>query len=404
MRLSVEFESTTKTPSGVAGSYPFTFYLTIASSVMFFISLLVLSPVLPLYTLHVGSDEAGWGVAVTIQAWVAVVFRLLGGSIADRIGRRRVMLIGTLSILLGTVCFLLFQTYAWFLIGRFLQGVAIGLFTTAYKALIIDLGPADRRGEAIGFGNMAYGTASLVSPVVGEWLLNRHGYAATFLVALVFAFVAMVVVGFLPKTTHSATRRSVAGGAREVLSLRSTQVGIWGVMSVAAVFAAIYTFLPLLADVRSITGVGVAISIYAVFELLGQRIGGPLGARIGRRLVIAISLLMSAVGVLLFVTVDTMLVMFIGAALVGLFGAFHRVNLDTIVMEGAPADLRATAVGFEYAGLDTFVGIFNLSLGFVAVSSPYSVVYLLIAAIPAVTIPVMLALVPRRKTHGLQTE
>jgi MFS family permease len=400
----VDLKATTKTPSGVAGSYPFTFYLGIASAVMFFIALLVLAPVLPLYTLHVGSDEAGWGLVVTVQAWASVAFRLLGGPIADRIGRKRVMLIGTLSILLGTICFLLFQTYVWLLIGRFLQGVAIGLFTTAYKALIIDLSPVARRGEAIGFGNMAYGMASLISPIVGEWLLNQYGYGVTFVTALFFALASMGIVVFLPKATHSATQHSVASGARQVLFLRTTQVGIWGVMSVAAIFAAIYTFMPLLADVRSIAGVGMAISIYAIFELLGQRIGGRLGARIGRRLVIAVSLLLSVVGVLLFVMVDTTLVMFVGSAFVGLFGALHRVNLDTIVMEGAPEDLRATAVGFEYAGLDTFVGIINLGLGFVAVGSPYSVVYLLIAAIPAVTIPIMLALVPRRIAHDLQTE
>jgi MFS family permease len=224
----------------------------------------------------------------------------------------------------------------------------------------------------------------------------------TFIVAAVFAIGCLAVVGFLPKITHSSSRRSAASGAKEVLALRSTWVGILGVLAIAAIFAAVYSFLPLLADERTIVGVGLAISIYAVFELLGQRVGGPLGVKMGRRRVIPVALLMAVIGILFFMVARTTFTMIIGAVLVGFFGALHRVNLDTVVMEGTPEDLRATAIGFEYAGLDTFGGVLNLGLGFIAVSSPYSVVYLVTAAVPALTIPIMLALLPRRKVPAQQ--
>ena len=63
------------------------------------------------------------------------------------------------------------------LIGRGFQGIGIGLFTTAYKALIMDLAPPEKRGEALGLGNLSFGLAIIAGPPLGEYAYHLGGYS-----------------------------------------------------------------------------------------------------------------------------------------------------------------------------------------------------------------------------------
>jgi MFS family permease len=179
------------------------------------------------------------------------------------------------------------------------------------------------------------------------------------------------------------------------------QIGIWGMLGNASVLTALLIFMPLLAEERGIRGAGIAFSVYALAELSGHPIGGRIGQSVGRRPVIMAGLLTAAIGVLTLRQAQTTALLYAGAAASGFGVAILRVSLDTLVFEGAPDDLRATAAGLEYAGMDGWNGMLSWIVGLVVAAAGYDAAYGLMAAIPLVWIAVMWVLVPPRAREAI---
>ncbi len=375
--------------------YPIDFFGAMAASTLFFFALQVLTPILPLYALDIGENEAAWGLATTVIAAVAASFRLAGGSLSDRIGRRGVMLSGALANLLGGIVLLFTNNFAGLLVSRAVHGLGIGLFTTAYKALIVDFAPEGKQGEAVGIGNLTFGIAMIFSTPLGEWLYQQYGYDQVFYVGIVLALGCAIVVGLIGMGEQKKTGQSMLTSAKEVLPRRTTQIGIWGMAGIAITFTAILTFLPLLAELRSLTGVGLALSIYSLMQVIGQPIGGRLGDRIGWRFVIIPSFLIAALGVYFLLIADQTGLIVIGSGLVGLGASIARVGLDVIVMDGAPRDLRGTAAGLEYAGLDIWNGLFSWVMGIIVLQTSYNTIYTIMTVIPIIWAAVLWIMIPR---------
>jgi MFS family permease len=275
------------------------------------------------------------------------------------------------------------------------------LFTTAYKALIMDLAPPEKRGEAIGMGNLSFGLALIAGPPLGELAFNLGGYGAALLLCIVAIVPIPIVLNLISVGEYRPSAQSAIAGAREVFPRRSMQVGIWGMLMIAALFTANFSFLPLLVEERGIAGVGLAFSVYAIMELSGQPLGGWLGDRLGRRLIITIAILVGAGGVFALLSADSRMLMYLGSALIGLGASTARVNIDFTVLNGAPSHLRGTATGLQYASIDAWIGAMGWLFGLVAVQSGFDLVYTIIASFLAVGALLMAALVPARRAGRL---
>lgn len=384
-----------------AGRYTSEFFQAMLASAVFFVSFFSLYAVLPLYALHIGISESLWGVAVTLLSWTAVAVRLGGGTVADRIGRRAVMMVGGVAMIVAAIFLLMTNGLVGLLLARALQGVGVGIFTTAYKAKIMDLAPAGRQGEAVGLGNLTFGLGMVIAPPLGQLIQSLYGYNAAFVLAGGTGLLCVLGVLALPQTIHRGTSKPLLVAGRELFPRRSMQIGIWGMLGTASVLTAILTFMPLLADERGIRGAGIAFSVYALAELSGHPIGGRIGQSVGRRPVIVAGLLTAAAGVFALRQAQTTALLYAGAAASGFGVAILRVSLDTLVFEGAPIDLRATAAGLEYAGMDAWNGMLSWIIGLVVAAAGYNTAYAMMAAIPLVWIVVMWALVPPRGREAI---
>lgn len=377
--------------------FPLGFFMSLLASVLFFFALQLQFTILPLYAHQVGAGDSGWGLAFSVTAWAAVALRLLGGPLADRIGRKAVMIVGGLAMFLGCLVFFLVPNFTGLLVGRIIHGIAIGFFTTSYKALVIDLAPLPRRGEAVGIGNMTYGFAMISAPSIGEYIQASHGYQAVFLASAAFGLACTLVVLVNRAPILEPPRQSLIAGMGAVLRLRSQWAGIVGMFGVAASFAATVTFLPLLAGSKGLTGVGLAFSVYALAEFLGQPLGGRVGDRVEKRLIIVPGLIVLALGIIAVLLADSRWLLYVGTGLIGLSVAMTRVNLDTLVMGGAPVDLRGTAAALQYGSSDIWLGLAGWLLGILAESTGYATIYIILGMIPVIIAVLMWFMVPRRQ-------
>ncbi len=120
-----------------------------------------------------------------------------GGALSDRLGRKRVIMIGWT---IYAVVYLGFATArdAWTLIAWFLAYGSYFAFTEgAEKALVADLTPAGRQGTAFGVYNAALGVGALAASVTFGFLYDRFGAPVAFGTGSTLAACAAVLLAFI---------------------------------------------------------------------------------------------------------------------------------------------------------------------------------------------------------------
>lgn len=129
---------------------------------------------------------------------------LLGGSLGDRYGRRRIFVIGVLGFALTSVACGLAPTATLLILARIAQGVAAALLVPGSLAMIQGtFAPADR-SRAIGTWSGLGGVATAVGPFLGGWLVQAVSWRWVFLINLPVAVVTLVVARRVPETRDPA--------------------------------------------------------------------------------------------------------------------------------------------------------------------------------------------------------
>jgi MFS family permease len=133
----------------------------------------------------------------------AVIFSLLAGDIADRIGRKATLAIA-LAISFGAVGMeFAATTNALFFGGKLLNGVAIGLIVTIMISYISDIAPLRLRGFFTCFIGVAYGIGPLVAFIVVNYTgqsESRWAYRTVFCCQFGFSAVATAFLPFMPES------------------------------------------------------------------------------------------------------------------------------------------------------------------------------------------------------------
>lgn len=188
-------------------------------------------------------QELGGGLAA--QQWVANVYLLalgslilIGGSLGDVFGVRRVFSFGVAGFGLVSGLCAIAPSVELLVAGRGLQGVFGALLTPSALALIVTAFPANERGAAIGTWTAWVGIAMVVGPLAGGYLVDTASWRWIFalnvpFVALTLALVVLAVPARIRTEKHVpvdwiGAGLTAVGLAGPVLALiRQPEVG-WG--------------------------------------------------------------------------------------------------------------------------------------------------------------------------------
>lgn len=116
---------------------------------------------------------------------------LVGGSLGDRHGRRRVFLIGVAIFGVASGACALSQTVHQLIAARAVQGVGGALLVPGSLALITAAFPEDERGKAFGTWAAFTGITAGAGPLVGGWLIDHFSWAWAFAVNVPLALVVL---------------------------------------------------------------------------------------------------------------------------------------------------------------------------------------------------------------------
>ena len=144
-------------------------------------------------TIAADLDAGVRGLQWTVDAYLLTLtsLLLLGGSLGDRLGRRRLFVSGMVAFVAASLLCGLAPTIEALIAARALQGVGAAFLVPGSLALIsASFAPADR-SRAVGAWSGLVGTASAVGPFVGGWLIDAASWRLIFLINVPLAAVAV---------------------------------------------------------------------------------------------------------------------------------------------------------------------------------------------------------------------
>jgi len=114
------------------------------------------------------------GLLGTIQSTSRILFQLPGGILADRIGRKKVIIFGTSLRVIAPIFLFTARSWHWVAPGMVLNAVS-SLYMPAFNALIAESLPQERRGTAFGAYRMTTSIPGIFMPVVSGYYLDMMG-------------------------------------------------------------------------------------------------------------------------------------------------------------------------------------------------------------------------------------
>jgi EmrB/QacA subfamily drug resistance transporter len=169
--------------------------VTVLASAMAFLDATAVSVALPAIGRQFGSSLSGLQWTVTGYTLTLAALILLGGSLGDRYGRRRVFVIGVVWFSLASLVCGIAQDTGQLVAARAVQGVGGALLTPGSLALIQASFRPEDRARAIGLWSALAGISGLVGPFLGGFLVDAVSWRLVFLVNVPLAVLIVAVAG-----------------------------------------------------------------------------------------------------------------------------------------------------------------------------------------------------------------
>jgi MFS family permease len=353
------------------------FLVVTATALIFFVYIGMLIPIVPLFIEGpLGRGEFGIGLTIAAFAGAAIVARPFLGRIADRHGRRVLLVGGSLVAGLAGIASGQVTEFWQLLITRSVMGVGEAAVFVGAATLIADLSPRDRRAEGASYFSVAVFGGIGVGPIVGEWLLDDTQFERAFLVAGLFALLAAVVALLAPARVapldpidETIASAAPATGRRRIMHPAALVPGIVLASGVAA-FSTFGAFIPDYSREVGLATSGGLFAAYSLTSVLVRIFGATLPERLGPRRAVTIALGTLLIGLSILALVPTVAALWVASVFVGIGMAFNYPSLLALTVNRASDSDRAWAissftmffeVGSVFGGL--FIGGFAQAVG-----------------------------------------
>jgi DHA1 family multidrug resistance protein-like MFS transporter len=198
-----------------------------------FIDNFALLPVIGPRAQQLGGTPLLVGFAIAAYSLANLAFDPIGGALADRFGRRRVVMVSLIISPAAIAIYALADSLPLFLLARLIHGASGGALAAALFALLGDAAPVGRRGRTLGRAGALIGIAAVVGPASAAIISAVAGATMVFLgVAVLIAVGLLIVLPLLPETlAPRASAAATPGAWRRILAdpqLRIALVAIFG--------------------------------------------------------------------------------------------------------------------------------------------------------------------------------
>lgn len=329
------------------------------------LGLFMILPVLPLFSSQLeGATPALIGLAMSVYGLPQLLLQIPFGLLSDRFGRKKIIVMGLLLFLAGSVIAAMSTHIYGILLGRALQGA--GAVSSAIMALVADLTQEVHRTKAMAVIGVSIGLSFGVGMVLGPLISHWGGLAAVFSATAVLTVLAILALLYaVPNPKQSKLHRDAEVVPAQMFdALKNPELLRldYGIFTLHLVLMAIFVVVPALMRDAGLAS-GQQWLVYLPVFVLSMAVAVPfiIVAEKKRKMkpvfIGAIGVLTVAIMLLAWVPVQQDLTAII-ACLWLFFCGFNllEATLPSLISKTAPSDLKGTAMG-AYSS-SQFFGLF----------------------------------------------
>lgn len=374
--------------AGAAAPQLFTgrFFMMCGFTFTVFLSLFQLLPTAPFRILDLGGSKAVAGLFLGLLTYASALSAPVTGALADRIGKRRMLLVTSVAIACFSLAYAASRSYWLPLVLVAFHGLFWSGLLSASAAYMTEVIPESRRAEGIGYWGMATMLATAVSPGVGLWVYG-HGWVWLCLGTALLNLVMAAIAWRLPPDTTVAARlsrdRLIGPGLVE-----------WRVVAVTMAlflcsfgYGGITSFIAVRSDELGIAPRSIFFTAFALTVLATRVFSGRLADRIGYRRFLLPCLALCTLGLAATALARTRAELVLAAAVFGLgFGNQYPAFVGHVIRFVDPSR-RGAAFGGILAAFDTGVGTGSIGVGSMAAHIGFGPAFGVAAGVSAFSIP-----------------
>ncbi|MFC9335735.1 multidrug effflux MFS transporter [Arthrobacter sp. NPDC057009] len=324
-------------------------------------------PVLPALTADFQSSTSEGQLTVTACLLGLAVGQVIAGSLSDRFGRRRPLLVGVLTYVAMSVVCAVSPTIETLIAARFVQGLAAAVGIVTAQAAGRDVYSGGKLVRYYGRLTVLGGMSAVLGPLIGGQLARFTDWHGVFLfLATAGALVMLTALVFFPETLPTGCRSTggFSQGMRNYRQLLTDRTFVGAVLITGLTYSAIYAYLGAATFVlQGMYGLSpqeysFAFALNAVGVMVFGHVGGRLSERWSEKKTLGIGLGMAMSGSLGLLATALSSPPLIGI-LVSLF-----VMVGGVAMASPPATSLALRDHPEIAGTaSSMVGLSRFALG-----------------------------------------
>jgi len=314
------------------------------------------TPILPQYASTLGIDASALGFAYSLYNVALIVCLVPAGIMADRFGRVRTIVIGTVLFSLSSLTLAFVKDIVQFAAARMIEGAGTALATPAVFALTADLAPTERRGEGMGFTGTLETVGNLASPTVGGVVAQAAGLKTPFYVAFVASLVsAALVVPIRDRRARSHTStsesspldmfRSLRHNITEsrsllVLCFRGFIIGI-----TQGLYVLVFVLYMAFKLGMALAEVGFAFTLISGSILAFSFLAGHFSDRFGRKPFVIVGGVIIASSVIAFSFTSSLLQVYLVCLILGFGVALNNAPINALLADCVIPEIRAKVMG-----------------------------------------------------------
>lgn len=342
-------------------------------NLLIFFSFQMLLPTLPIYVKKLGGTNSVIGLVTGIFVVSSVIIRPISGLLLDKLGRKKVFLVGLLVFILSVFSYSLLPFISVILIIRFVHGFGWGAVSTASSTIASDNIPKERFGEGMGYFSLTSSLAMAIAPVIGLSLISKYSFNVLFYVSTILAVLGLITTFKLKyKKIENKEQSKIKGSLYEKSSIYPSII----IFFVTVTYGALTSFLPLYAAEKGIQNIGMFFTVYAAALFISRPLFGKVIDKLGFDYTIIPGLICIIVAMVLLSNASNMHMFLITAFIYGIgFGATQS-SLQTMSIAGVPSERLGAANATFLTAFDCGIGLGSIILGVVSSNIGYAEMYL----------------------------
>ena len=258
---------------------------------------------LPAFVMHLGGGAAQIGAVIAAGGVAALAVRPLNGVGVDRLGCRWVAMRFLILDAAATALYIPVASLGWPIYAvRAIHGAIDGTARVALFAMVYELLPAARRGQAMATFTLCSMIPAALGPAIGEEIIAYLGFGQFFIAAAVVCLVSAAIASRLPagvSATHREAGKAAAAGGFIALLRDRALLPLWAITLLWAVALASRTFVIPFAYQHGIARVGWYFMLYCGVAVVLRIFWAGLLDTVGLDRILAPALVLTALGLAL---------------------------------------------------------------------------------------------------------